>query len=85
MEPDKVPPDIISKILPLTKEQFNALILRLEENKLTKEDMLILQKFLSDRTVRKFILIYKILLKIIGIKYFLSLWEFICLKRKSRK
>lgn len=52
-----MPTNIISKILPITKEQLNALILRMEANKLTEEDILILRKFLNNRTARKLILI----------------------------
>jgi hypothetical protein len=87
MKDDTMPADTISKILPLTKEQVNALILRLEEKKLTEEDILILRKFLRHRTVRRLIFIYKTLLKISSrLKDFLSLRGFLCLlKRKSQK
>lgn len=83
MKDDTMPADTISKILPLTKEQADALILRVEENKLTEEDRLILRKFFRRRTVR---ITYKTFLMISRLKDFLSLRGFLCLlKRKNRK
>ena len=85
MKHDTMLTDPVSKlkITSLTKEQADALILRVEENKLTEEDRLILRKFFRHRTVR---ITYKILLMISRLKDFLSLRDFLCpLKRKNRK